>query len=263
MERRTIIEKVLHEGLNLVKKPRIIIVIRYMTEETDNWGSKKTIRKADVIKRILKDSFLWEDDMLFYDTMGRWWMCDNLIDKYVTVLNDPEREVFMVVDNWNGDTETMNESQNYSAHLKTAAFNKLPFEYQKSIVIYALEGDSIDWTLPDHISINDVARDDKWARVAIANFAAVFGDVEYSYGLIPMEQLTDEIAGLMGFENFEKYHKWYGDPGVDHGDSGVDHGDSVLPILLNYNNDELIEDGWHRFHYYYNRGVKMVPVIVL
>jgi hypothetical protein len=76
-----------------------------MTEETDNRGSKKTIRKADVIKRILKDSFLWEDDMLFYDTMGRWWMCDNLIDKYVTVLNDPEREVFMVVDNWNNKNE--------------------------------------------------------------------------------------------------------------------------------------------------------------
>jgi hypothetical protein len=41
-----------------------------------------------------------------------------------------------------------------------------------------------------------------------------------------------------------------------------DHGKSVLPVILDFDNDELIEDGWHRFHGYYDKGLKKVPVVV-
>ena len=42
----------------------------------------------------------------------------------------------------------------------------------------------------------------------------------------------------------------------------TDHGNSVLPVILSFDNEELIEDGWHRFHSYYMKGLKNVPVVV-
>ena len=33
------------------------------------------------------------------------------------------------------------------SNLKTVAFKDLPFEYQRSIIIYMYEGDVVDWSL--------------------------------------------------------------------------------------------------------------------
>lgn len=148
------------------------------------------------------------------------------------------------------------EELNYYDNLKTTSFEELPFEYQKSLILYMYEGPVVDWSLDTRI--DDVAKDDSLVRVLIDDYMSVGRNKNksFAYGLVPMNVLTKEIADRMGYDSFEEYHQEYKQGYLP------DHGKSVLPIILDFNNDELIEDGWHRFHSYYKKGLKNVPVVM-
>jgi len=148
-------------------------------------------------------------------------------------------------------------NRNWYDYLKTTSFKELPFEYKKSLIIYMYEGPVVDWSLD--LDRDIVSQDDKLINILINDYESTgrLRHKSFGYGLVPMKVLTDEIPDRLGFDSFKEYHKDYvGDNIV------TDHGNSVFPIILDFDNDELIEDGWHRFHSYYMKGLKKVPVVV-
>lgn len=150
-------------------------------------------------------------------------------------------------------SEYLNEQKKYYDFLKTVSFEELPFEYKKSLIIYFYEGDVVKWSIDN--SIEEVSKDNNLVNILINDYITVGRNKNksFAYGLIPTEILTKEIAKRLGFKTFKEYHEWYND--------NTDHADSILPIILSFDNDELIEDGWHRFHSYYRKSVKQIPVV--
>ena len=151
----------------------------------------------------------------------------------------------------------LKEETNLYNNLKTVAFRDLPFEYQRSLIIYMYEGPVVDWSLD--LNRDVISKNDELIKVLIDDYMSVGRNKNksFAYGIVSMKDLTREIAERMGYDNFNDYHKDYV------GSNYVQiHKDSVWPIILNPDNDELIEDGWHRFHDYYSRGLKKVPVVM-
>lgn len=107
------------------------------------------------------------------------------------------------------------------------------------------------------------------AKKAILEYTYHNGDIPLDrvkarrYGLvnIPMERMIESIMEdeeiEENFETFEEYHQAYtdGKPMTGY--------DQVWPVILSDFNDETLQDGWHRFHAYYQRGLKTVPAILI
>jgi len=150
--------------------------------------------------------------------------------------------------------EFLNENKNYYHFLKTVSFNELPFEYKKSLIIYFYEGNVAEWSINN--SIDEISKNDNLINILINDYISIARNKNksFAYGLVPIEILTKEVSKRLGYKTFQEYHEWYND--------NTDHGVSILPIILSFDNDELIEDGWHRFHSYYSKGVKKIPVVM-
>jgi hypothetical protein len=124
------------------------------------------------------------------------------------------------------------------SYLKTEIFSKLPRDYKKSLMIFREEG----------IGNNDKKIDELLDQLTPGEKRKVF-----YYGEVPIELIKEEVRKRLGYKTFDEYHKWYGDD--------TDHGDSVLPIIIDFGDEELIIDGWHRFHSYVKKGLDKIPVL--
>lgn len=60
---------------------------------------------------------------------------------------------------------------------------------------------------------------------------------------------------LDDWDNWNKYHEWY----MSIGD--VPNHENVWAIIIDLLRDEVILDGWHRFHRYAENGVQIVPMV--
>lgn len=137
---------------------------------------------------------------------------------------------------------------------KVYTFKDLPKPAQKSIFWY-MAADGEAWPC----SYDDSPLE------ALPEAIKTYGHTAFGLVNVPMKELKDTVAEnfkadsdtkVMGWADFDAYHKWY------MGDSQVeDHGKSVWPVILNCFDDELFQDGWHRFHTYVDRGVKKVPCL--
>lgn len=137
-------------------------------------------------------------------------------------------------------------------------FRNLPFTFKRSIIIYNEENDTIDWT-EFHDTINWVEDIDK-VNIWIQDYAKAYGDLKFEIGEIDIEELKCKIMadGIFDFDTFEEYHKWYCNP------SRYEEPDcpfEVFPIIVSDKEESYIEDGWHRFHNYVDKGIKNVPFI--
>jgi hypothetical protein len=186
--------------------------------------------------------------------------------KHIVTYQDIPTEAITLIYEGTGESEDLieesirrilREETDFYYNLKTVAFEELPFEYQRSLIIYMYEGPVVDWSLD--LDRDIVSKNDELVKVLINDYMSVGRNKNksFAYGIVPMKTLTKEIAERMGYDNYNDYHKDYV------GSNYVQkHKESVWPIILNPDNDELIEDGWHRFHDYYSRGLKKVPVVM-
>lgn len=121
-------------------------------------------------------------------------------------------------------------------------FDQLPPEYQASIQEYISDG------VPEEVRPEHLAK------------------YLFRYGEVPTELLASEISRVQGERgeidmDFEKYHRWY----VEERERNwmPDHGpDNRWPVTLSpYYEEEVLEDGWHRFHDYYRKEHSTIPVV--
>lgn len=66
-------------------------------------------------------------------------------------------------------------------------------------------------------------------------------------------QLSMDEPGT--FKNFDDYHKWFVR------EAPVPRHKTVWAIIADPYDDEILSDGWHRFHHYVRSGVQSVPVV--
>ncbi len=143
-------------------------------------------------------------------------------------------------------------------------FKDMPFEFQRVIVIYHGEDDSVDWTDIKAWGESNAVDwfDTENVQIWIDDFIKVYADKEFRIGTISIEDVIEKIMPKVisdkQFDNFKEYHEWYYDY--------TDHGDSVFPIVVSqveYFDGivDFIEDGWHRFHSYVEKGLKKIPFV--
>ena len=145
--------------------------------------------------------------------------------------------------------------------LTLSTFNELPYEYKRGLMTYMISGEPVEWEEDTPFNVDWFNEDE--VNYIIDQYAKVYGNKKFLYGIMDIndiiEGIRDDYEGL-DFDDFNKYHKWYRKQGK------VDHGDSVFPIILSSdesieNGFEFIEDGWHRFHSYVDKGIKNIPVV--
>jgi hypothetical protein len=108
-------------------------------------------------------------------------------------------------------------------------YSELPIEGKKSIDIYYKDEQELD----------------------------INSDDTFKYFEVSIEILKEAIGCPDGLDlnGFEEYHKWY----LEEGDTPT-HKETYAVILSN--DEEVIYDGWHRFHSYVESKVSMIPCVI-
>ena len=147
--------------------------------------------------------------------------------------------------------------------LTLSTFNNLPYDYKRGLMTYMVTGEPVEWEGEwTWDRINWFNEDE--VNYFINQYANVYGNKKFLYGIMDVNDIIEGIRDdyeEFGFDNFNEYHKWYRKK------SKEDYGDSVFPIMLSSDEDrmmpgfEFIEDGWHRFHSYVDKGITNIPVV--
>lgn len=141
-----------------------------------------------------------------------------------------------------------------NSFLKRDNFKNLPFNYQRSVIIRAFEvNENIEWSITAPINW---LKDKLEIEALINDYYSTYPKREFYYGVVPINLIIDRVMlidDISVYGSFENYHKSYGDPGIK--------SNEILPILVSDSEEEYIEDGWHRFHMYYDQGLKEIPIV--
>ena len=148
--------------------------------------------------------------------------------------------------------------------LTLTTFNNLPYDYKRGLMTYMVSGESVEWEedVPADPSLVNWFNEDE-VNYIIDQYANVYGNKKFLYGIMDINDIIEGIRDTYeseGYNDFNKYHKWYRKTNKE------DYGDSVFPIILSSdksirNGSEFIEDGWHRFHSYVDKGITNIPVV--
>lgn len=145
-------------------------------------------------------------------------------------------------------------------------FKDMPFNYQRAIVVYGGEDGIVDWTVIPEWAESLIIDwlDEEKVQIWIDDYSKVYADRKFKIGMISVEKVKEEVmACCVEYDTFEEYHKWYHDRTKEYHKwyrDGTDHGDSIFPIVL-ADTGEFIEDGWHRFHSYVDKGLETIPFV--
>jgi len=149
---------------------------------------------------------------------------------------------------------------------RVMAFRNLPIPAQLAMAWYmAVDGEA--WELPpeqvsDETSLLEITRD---FSEMLPWFIKKYGSKRFGYVEIPMEVLTKQVMrdqwmkeDMPNLKDFEQYHRWY----VRQGGMPDHPLTDLWPVILSTNyEEETLEDGWHRLHDYYRKGVEIVPAV--
>lgn len=147
-------------------------------------------------------------------------------------------------------------SSTIDSFLEESTFDNLPIDFKKGLLTWMYEGEPVEWSID--VAITDWV-DDKNIDILINDYSKAKGDKLFKYGYVPTELIVDRITIWIqeegDYDSFEEWHKSY------QSTNDANHGDSLFPIIVSDSNEEYIDDGWHRFNYYLNKGYSKIPVI--
>ncbi len=99
-------------------------------------------------------------------------------------------------------------------------------------------------------------RQDAW-------FMRHYGHEKFGTVTLPMDELCREIFERTpdirsDFRTFKEYCKWYECMNLTKSDR---RHRTVWPVILSSTDDDVLQDGWHRFHVYRIQGREHVPAL--
>lgn len=156
-------------------------------------------------------------------------------------------------------------------------YSDMPRHYQAAIAMYYSVCGSA-WQLPPilenicfdvgrTISEGVVWSERRYTQNFLKNldfYVVKYGNKKFWTVEIPTDVITTEIMSrqsdaALEFDSFEEYHKWYVTTNLmpNHNVKKP-----LWPCFLSCYPEEVFEDGWHRFHDYYRKGVEMIPCVM-
>jgi hypothetical protein len=151
---------------------------------------------------------------------------------------------------------------------KVVPFSQLPESHQRAVAHYmAVDGEA--WPLYEDLAKGLPVGTPQWSQQYLDRaMPRYLADPEIAgtpFGMteIPMQHLTraimdknHDVNGLGG--DWDKYHAWYCNRGdmADH-----DVSKPLWPVFLDRYYPDVLQDGWHRLHDYYRKGVQSVPAV--
>lgn len=144
-------------------------------------------------------------------------------------------------------------------------FRDLPVPAQLAMAYYmAVDGEA--WELPEEVQSSSVREIRKEFRELLPWFRKKYGSKRFGYVVIPMEAIKESILEdpylveeIGTFDSYEAYDEWlHGQPGFR---TNVHPTTNRWPVILSSEDEETLQDGWHRLHAYYHQGARMVPAL--
>lgn len=78
----------------------------------------------------------------------------------------------------------------------------------------------------------------------------------FGYVVVPLNELIIAVQNSdEDYVDFEKYHQDY----MSRGD--VSSHETVWALILDLYSNDIILDGWHRFHSYIEKGINLIPMV--
>lgn len=140
-------------------------------------------------------------------------------------------------------------------------YRDLPEPAQLAIAWY-MAADGEAWEIPE-----------EYKGVSPGDFRSLFpemmpffikkhGSKKFGYVEIPTGVLIDAVMEnpdmrSQGMTSFEDYHRWYS----KHSTIPQHSTKNRWPVILSSEDDETLQDGWHRLHGYIRQGAKVIPAV--
>jgi hypothetical protein len=161
---------------------------------------------------------------------------------------------------------------------KVIPFKHLPLEARYAIIHYmAVDGEAWEvheelakafekcWKIRGSQPIEKeqaIVRQTITLPEVVSFYGNKYGDCKFGISSIPTSILKAEVLkrdyeAMEAFGNWDEYHKWYGE------NCGLPKHKKQYPwfCILSDSNDEVFQDGWHRFHRYTDLGLKEIPCV--
>lgn len=137
------------------------------------------------------------------------------------------------------------------------------FETQKALAQWMLiDGDAWYDDIPQklHDLYYSVGWCDEDWRLVISYLCKKRGDIVYTYAKIPIEIMKNAIMIenneiSKSFKTWNEYHNWYIRRNMP-----IYNSEKRYPCLIE-KSEEIIIDGWHRFHCYAKNNDKEIPIV--
>jgi hypothetical protein len=148
---------------------------------------------------------------------------------------------------------------------KVMPFRDLPIPAQLAIAHYmAIDGEA--WGFPEGTANWSVSSVKKELPAMLPYFRKVYGGQRFGYVMIPMEALkesilkdqwlTEDVGIFPSYEVYDEHvHSQAGFRPTEHPTT------QRWPVILSSENEETLQDGWHRLHAYYHQGAKLIPAV--
>ena len=162
------------------------------------------------------------------------------------------------------------QTQNIIDQGKVYKFKDLPEEAQLALAHYAgVDGEAWDlepFGVFEGMSYRplDVQRN---GNIIVANLKKAMpkiveekGEGEYGLTTMPTKQLIEAFLEIdSDVTDFDAYHRCYQDACKKTGRGGGEK--PTWPVILSEFEDELLQDGWHRFHQYIENGTEEIACL--
>lgn len=166
---------------------------------------------------------------------------------------------------------------------KVVPFKKLPLTHQLAIAYYmVIDGEA--WNVLGELDLRfeekrprDYSKDaqvEKWhahlielLRKSMPEYIEEYGHIKFGMVTIPVGAIKEAYLARHNvyqnederfpFETFDELHQWY----LKHCGIPKHPRRNRWPSILSCQDDELLEDGYHRFHSYIEHGYRTIPCV--
>ena len=164
---------------------------------------------------------------------------------------------------------------------KVILFKNLPIQHQYAIIYYmAINGEAWGvsneigraivrgWDIRDkftHLAEEKILKAALRTKKSMAFYIEKYGNWKFGVADIPTQEIIKSIMQerdlKKNFTSFPEYQNWFNESLCKSSTNPKHPKKNRWPCILSSYDDEVFEDGWHRFHCYSKRGDSTIPCV--